>query len=378
MISAGAGFAPATGGMTTYYEGLLRWLPAAPGVTGVTAFLPPGITHVRIADDNGLRLVCCEGLQARRASRVAYEHLRFPRVVANERPDVLLSTHNVRPLRWRGRSVVVLQSMQHFFLPARIGASRRAYLRAAVPRSLRSADRVIAVSEAARRDAIDLFGLDPQKVIAVHHGCSPWATAAADRFARDGVPTAPPPLDGTRPYVAMVSALYRLKNHERVIRAFAQVVRELRVSHELVIAGREADITIGELRRIAQEEQIEERVRFLGPYPQPHLPALLANADAVVYPSLYETFGHPVLEAFAFGRPLLTGNIGGTAEIAAEAAVTVDPRSVPDIAAGLNRLLTDEELRARLVTAGKVRLATFSWQRCAAETAKVLQEAASE
>jgi glycosyltransferase involved in cell wall biosynthesis len=377
MISAGSGFAPAAGGMTTYYQGLLKWLPTVPGVGRVTAFMPATVDHLELVQDERLRVVRCRGLGRGRASRVAYEHLRFPDVVASHNPDVLLSAHNVRPLLWRGRSVVVLQSMQHFFIPARIGAGRRAYLRSAVPRSLRSADRVIAVSEAARRDAISLFGLDPKRVVAVYHGCSPWAIEAGQAFARYGLPAVPPPLDGRRPYVAMVSALYELKNHRRLIQAFARAVQMHSIEHELVIAGREADVSIRDLRSVAEREGIRERVRFLGPYPQDRLPALLANADALVYPSLYETFGHPVLEAFAFRRPLLTANTGGASEVAGDAAVKVDPRDVEDIASGLGRLLIDRELRTRLVRSGTDRLASFSWRTCAAKTGKVLRSAVS-
>lgn len=378
MISAGSGFAPAAGGMTAYYEGLLGWLPTAPGVSEVTAFVPPRIDHIKIVENDRLHLICCKDLGRGRVARVVYEHLRFPSVVAAERPNVLLSTHNVRPLRWRGPSVVVLQSMQHFFIPARIGAARRLYLKTAVPRSLRTANRVIAVSEAARRDAIRLFRLDPDRVLAVHHGCSRWATEASARFAREGTPPVPPPLDPVRPYVVMVSALYRLKNHRRMIQAFGRAVRELSVEHDLVVAGREADVTIAELQAVAQQAGIEDRVRFVGPYPQAHLPALLANADAVVYPSLYETFGHPVLEAFAFRRPLLTADVGGAAEVAGAGALKVDPKDVGAIAEGLRRLLVDCDLRSRLVRSGTERLAAFSWEACAAGTARALEAAASE
>jgi glycosyltransferase involved in cell wall biosynthesis len=375
MISAGSGFAPAAGGMTTYYEGLLAELPDADGIEAMTAFLPPHADHVDPVERNGLRLVRCRRLPRRRALRVAYEHFEFPRIVASEDVDVLLSTHNIKPLRWNGPSVVVLQSMQYFFLPDPIGIARRAYLRAALPRSLAGANRVIAVSEAARHDAIGLFGLDPSRVVAVHHGCSMWATEAAARFARAGRPPPPPPLDPGRPYVVMVSSLYRFKNHARLIEAFGAIASNDRPPHDLVIVGREADVTIAELQEVARRSGVADRVRFLGPYPAEHLPALLANASAIAYPSLYETFGHPVLEAYAFERPLLTSNVGGAAEVAGEGAVTVDPYDVESIAAGLADVLNDEMLRRRLIDAGRGRLADFSWAKCARRTAATLREA---
>ena len=375
MISAGSGFAPAAGGMTTYYEGLAGTLPAVGGIEEVLAFLPPGLEHARIPAHPRLRLVHCDGLPANRLGRVAYEHFRFPRRVAEAGANVLLCTHNVRPLRWRGPAVVVLQSMQYFFLHDRIGLARRAYLRAAVPRSLRAAERVIAVTGAARDDAIELFGLDPERVVAVHHGCSPWAIEAADRFSHDGPPPVPPPLDPKRPYVLNVSSLYGLKNHRRLIEAFAEAIRGTDRPHLLVIAGRDADVTAAELSGVATAAGIGDRVRLLGPYPQKHLPALLANADLVAYPSLYETFGHLILEAFAFGRPVLTASIGGASEVAADAAVKVDPMNVDSISAGLGALLTDRALRESLVAAGERRLREFSWEKSARGTARALREA---
>jgi glycosyltransferase involved in cell wall biosynthesis len=375
MISAGSGIEPAAGGMPTYYQGLTEGLVKLDEIEALVAFVPPASDALRLPGGDKVETVLCSGLRAGRPGRVAYEQLRLPVLARRQAVDVLLSTVNVRPFTWRGPSVVVLQSMQSFFLPDRIGLARRAYLKAFVPRSLRGADRVIAVSEAARRDAIELFGLDPRRVVAVHHGCSPWALEAGARFEREGRPPVPPPLEDGRPYVVMVSSLYGLKNHRRLIEAFAEATAGSAAPHELVIAGREADVTIAELREVAARAGAEDRVRLLGAYPQQHLPALIANADAVAYPSLYETFGHPVLEAFALRRPLLTANVGGAAEVAADAAITVDPTDVGAIAAGLSRLLGDAALREELVSAGSRRLRDFSWEGTARGTAAALRAA---
>jgi hypothetical protein len=181
MISAGSGFAPAAGGMTTYYRGLLGALPGISSVDEVVAFVPPWDTGLRVDEGLGRRVRECEGLPEGRLGRVAYEHFRLPKLVREEECDVLLSTHNVRPLGWRGPSVVVLQAIQYFFLPDPIGRVRKAYLRAVVPWSLRHADVVITVSEAQRQDTIRLFDLDPDSLVNVHHGASPWAVEAGSR-----------------------------------------------------------------------------------------------------------------------------------------------------------------------------------------------------
>lgn len=369
MISAGSGFHPTAGGMIRYYEGLLRALVDLPTVSSIVAFVPPWNDGLIVPDDPTVELVRCTGLPRNRAGRVLYEQTVLPAWAHHRRVDVLLSTCNIRPLMHRGPSVVVLQSMQSFFLPDRIGRLRRLYLKSMVPRSLASADMVISVTDAERQDAIELFDLDPERTVTVHHGASTWATIASRETDMNG----PLPSGVTKPYVLTVSRLYGLKNHRRLIEAFARVAHTTSIEHDLVIVGGDADVRAADLERAATRENIADRVRVLGATPQEHLPCLLANADAIAYVSLYETFGLPVLEACAFGRPLVTSNIGGTAEVAGDAARLVDPWSVESISRGLTDVLLDESLRQRLVVAGPRRASEFTWTKCARETVDALQ-----
>jgi glycosyltransferase involved in cell wall biosynthesis len=152
-------------------------------------------------------------------------------------------------------------------------------------------------------------------------------------------------------------------------------VRERGLPHKLVIVGGDADVTRAELVEIAERNGIADRVLLLGRVPQVDVPGLYAGAEAIAYVSLYETFGHPVLEAFATGRPLVTSTTGGTAEVAGGAAKLVDPRNLSDIADGLHDVLTDDALRTRLITDGRRRVRDFSWERCAQGTVDALAEA---
>lgn len=371
MVSAGGGFTPTAGGMIRYYEGLLSGLCKLSVIDSIVAFVPPWNDNLAVPQHSKITVVRCRGLVRQRPGRVIYEQTVLPLMAQRERVSVLLSTCNVRPFRWRGPSVVVLQSMQSFFLADRIGGLRRGYLARAVPRSLATADQVIAVSETQRADAIRLFDLDPDRIVAVHHGVPTWATDAV-RTIKDSHSHL---VADRTPYVLTVSRLYGLKNHHRLIEAFAKVIADTSIEHSLVIAGGEADVRQADLEQVAVAHGIGDRVRFLGPVPQNDLPGLLAGADAVAYVSLYETFGLPVLEAYAFGRPLVTSNVGGTAEVAGEAAQLVDPRSVDSIAQGLSTILLDHDLRQRLSLAGRERVKQFTWARCAEGTAKALETA---
>ncbi|MEA2298630.1 MAG: hypothetical protein QOF77_1566 [Solirubrobacteraceae bacterium] len=370
MISGGAGFGPTAGGLISYYDGLLGAFGREPTVTGVKAFVSPHNGSLAVPDHPKIATVACRGLPSIRSGRVLYEQTALALLSRREGIDVLLSTCNTKPFLRRAPTVIVLQSLQHFLLPrGQIRGLRAAYIEQVVPRALRDADVVIAVSETERVDAIRLFGLDPERVLTVHHGMSNWAREIMDE-TEPGPAFAPP---GGRPYVLIVSRLYALKNHARLIEAFAQLVGKGEIEHELLIAGGDADIKRRDLERLAAGLGVGDRVRCLGPVPQAEIPALFRGADAIAYPSLYETFGHPVLEAFAFGKPLLTSAHGATPEVAGGAAVLSDPTSVEAIADGLRTILLDDAVRARLARAGPRRARDFTWQRCAAGTLRALR-----
>ena len=369
-ISAGSGFGPASGGMVVYFDGLLAALAESPAVESIVAFVPPWHAELGIPRAPKIRPISCRGLSRNRFGRILYEQLVLPIGAARQRPDVLLSTCNVKPFLWRGASVVVVQSIQYLFFPELYGTLRHSYLQSLVPASIQQADAVIAVSEWERKEIVARFKVDPDRVFTVHHGISSLVRKSAHAKVDGGVKRE----DG-RPYVVMVSTLYRFKNHVRLIEAFAQVAQDYQIPHELVIAGGEADVTYSELQRVARMCGISNRVRFLGPVHHSEVPRLVAGADVVAYPSLMETFGHPIVEALALGRSVLTSNCGAMAEIAADAARLVDPKDSGDMAAGLAEVILDARLRERLARDGPRRAAEFTWERCAEGTVRALRYA---
>ncbi len=366
LISAGEGLGPGAGGMIVYFQGLLAALCARDDVSGLVTFVRPRSEGLGIPTHAKITVIRCRALPRNRGGRVLYEQTALPALVARSNVDVLLSTHNTRPLLRRAPTVVVLQSLQYLFYPGAFGTLRRAYLRGVVPRSVRGADAVIAVSEWERRELIRLFDVDAAKIFTVYHGVSETVRRGPDSGSK---------VQRKRPYVVMVSSLYEFKNHDRLIRAFAQFVTSHGAPHELVLAGGDADVTAAALARVAAEEGIGDRVHFLGPVAHDAVPALLAGADAIAYPSLFETFGLPVLEALALGQPLVTSNVTAIPEVAGDAAVLVDPHDVDSIADGLAAALLDERLRARLREAGPRRVAEFTWARCAEGTMRALRHA---
>jgi glycosyltransferase involved in cell wall biosynthesis len=371
VIAAGSGLEEGQGGASGYIEGLVPAMLEDERVDELVAYVADWYEPARAWDHPKLRVELCRVPRAR-PGRVAFEQALLPRRAVRDGIDVLFSSGNYRPLAYGRASVLALHAVQHFLLNDKIGRARSAYLRFAVPRSARSADVVVAVTETLRRDAIRLFELDPAQIVSVPMGPSPWVLELLDSAGAEVEPYRTP---DDSPYVLSISRLYALKNHRRLIEAFASLVHEQRLPHSLVIVGGDADVTRAELRQIAAGAGVGDRVLFLGRVPQATVPGLYRGAEAIAYVSLYETFGHPVLEAFATATPLITSTTGATAEVAGGAARLVDPREVSDIAHGLLDVLSDASLQARLAAAGRRRVRDFSWQKCATGTVNAMQAA---
>ena len=365
VVVAGSALEEGSGGGPGYFHALIPRLRDDPRVAHLTVFVPEWYEEASPWEGEKATLVRCRVARSR-PLRVGYEQIVLPMRARAAGLDCLISPSNYRPLLYRRPNVLVLHAIQHFLLGDDIGRFRSAYLRFAVPRSIRSASRTVTVTETLRRDAIELFDLDPETIVAVHMGAQPWVARLIE--SGQDFEAEPYRLEGDHPYVLSISRLYALKNHARLIRAYAKLCRERDVPHRLLIVGGEADLTIADLEAVAREAGVADRVTFLGRVPQEMVDGLYAGASAIAYVSLYETFGHPVLEAFTTKTPLLTSKQGATAEVAGGAARLADAEDEDDIAAGLADVLFDEDLRARLITDGLERVHDFSWDSCAQGT----------
>ena len=230
----------------------------------------------------------------------------------------------------------------------------------------RHAARVIAVSDSTGRDLGTRAGIGAGRVTVVHEARG------------HALPTPDDPdavlrrYDVGRPYVLAVGTLEPRKNHVRLVHAFEGLDRH---APELVLVGARGWRS-RHIAKAIEASPARERIRVLGPVPAADLAALYARATVFAYPSLYEGFGLPVLEAMAAGVPVLTSDRSSLPEVAGDAAVLVDPGSIESIRAGLARLLAEPGLRERLGAAGAARERTFTWERTARETLEAYHEAA--
>ncbi|MCD6364472.1 MAG: glycosyltransferase family 4 protein [Planctomycetes bacterium] len=277
--------------------------------------------------------------------------------------DVYHSLHHLMPPTAGRPRILTVHDLRRYRLPELYPASKTGPFE----RAVRSADRLIAVSNSTRRDLIELLGIDGETIDVVYHGTphgfSPRSrqanhetiAALSKRFGR--------PIGG---YAIVLGSPDRRKNLAATIRAFNRASRELGKDFCLLVVGNLAGDE--DLQRTLVGSRAGERIFITGPVEDSEYRRLLGAARMMLFLSLYEGFGLPLLEAMACGVPLIASNVSSVPEIVGEAGLLVDPTDETQIARKIAELADNEELRSRLVTTGLLRASQFTWQRTAADT----------
>lgn len=348
-------------GVHQYVRHLLLHLPAAG--CRVTAFVGP------TGDGDGAGYTVCRSRWPTQQPgvRVVWEQGVQPWALHRRGVDLAHGPVFVGPLAARCPFVVTIHDLSFLRFPHLFRPLNRLYLTVFARASVRRARRVIAVSADAADETTRLLGVDRGKVDVVYHGVDPEfrprPQSEVEAFrARRGLPPR---------FILSVGTLEPRKNLLRLVEAFA-LLREPGL--KLVLVGGRGWHEAALFARV-QELHLNDDVIFPGYVPGDELPLWYSAATAVAYPSLYEGFGMPVLEALAAGAAVLTSERSGLPEAAGEGALLVDPCDVQAIADGLRRLLQDHQLRAGLRERGLAHAVRFTWSKTAAATVAVYHRA---
>ncbi|MBU1291913.1 glycosyltransferase family 4 protein [Patescibacteria group bacterium] len=288
-----------------------------------------------------------------------WTQIRLSAEMVFNRPDVLFIPVHVLPLVHPKNSVVTIHGLEYEYYPEMYLQKHRRYLRWSTKYALKNAHKIIAVSENTKKDLVELYGGDPDKIYVIHHGVD------IKRFniGRDSTS------ESTKPYILYLGRLETKKNVQGLVRAFELLKKRHQVPHQLILVGaqgygydkikleiRNSKFEISELGYVSEEKKWQ----------------LLKNADMFIFPSFYEGFGIPILEAQSVGCPVITSNVSSMPEVAGQGAVLVESRNAEEICQRMYQIIEDQDFKKRLISQGYENVKKFSWQKCAQETLSVL------
>jgi glycosyltransferase involved in cell wall biosynthesis len=369
LLQMSAGYRSA--GIASYILQLLRALPAAAPDLELHAY-----THENGARDelDGIHLHWTRLRTQAPATRILWEQLAFPLELARTHFDLCHSMAFVSPLLNYSPSIVTVYDLSFVLYPSYFRPFNRIYLTWGTRISTSRARRVIAISESTKGDLARLFDLPPGKIDVIPPGVEP-------RFFPNG--------DGTsverfrlsknlpEHFVLFVGTREPRKNIPTLISAFVRAKSRLHFPHRLVIVGGQGwkDEAISQA---IQEGVASQDVILPGFAPAQELPSWYRAADAFVYPSQYEGFGMPLLEAMASGTPVITGSKSSLPEAVGDAALLVDPNDQVALEEAIVRMIADRGLREELIAKGRDRARRFTWARAAQSTVDVYRRSMRE
>ena len=310
------------------------------------------------------------GLSGSRTPRLVWMQTGAPRLLRRVGADVVHFTNGMVPLACPVPAVVTIHDMSLTLYPE-CHPHRRVWLnRPMVDIAARRATAIVTVSESAKHDIVRLYGVDPDRVHVVYEAAAPQFQPIRDRSAIDAVRRR---YGLGERYILYVGTIEPRKNLPTLLEAFAHARRTNGLRHQLVFAGPYGWLS-RDLEELIARLGVRDAITLTGYMPFADLPTLYSGAEMFVFPSIYEGFGLPVVEAMACGTPVITGRAAALVEVAGGAAEHVDPTDVRALSAALTRLAVSRDRREELSALGVRRAQSFSWARAASETLAVYRQ----
>ena len=354
-----------SGGISRYIYHLLAQLRTLDTDDRFSVFVGRRPVDTALAPTPRFRF-CPAGLPTTRpVVRILWEQVLQPAALRREGVDLLHSLAFAQPVVWRGPAVVSFMDLSFLRFPRAFNRGNRLYLTTMARAAVRRADHLLAISEHTRQDLIRLLGARPERVTVTYCGVDPTFRPLPDAEVRAYRARRELP----ERFLLYLGTLEPRKNVPRLLEAYARL-RRLGPLPPLVLAGARG-WGHGAIDARLEALGLADSVRFLGYVPTAELPLCYNAASVFVYPSLYEGFGLPPLEALACGTPVVASNASSLPEALGDAALLVDPRDPGALADALDAALGDAALRDRLQAAGPTQAQRFSWRQMAEQTLAV-------
>lgn len=322
----------------------------------------------------------------------AFSHLLTSGAIEKEKLDVFHSPAYTLPLAYHGKSIVTVHDLAIYknpkWFPGKFLLGQSFSTKTLVPKSLKKADKIIAVSENTKKDITEIFKIDPGKVEVIYEGVE-FRNLPKKSETTCGVESEVCFEDlkikyGLKNnYVLFLGTIEPRKNIVALIRAFCDLIsrdKNLEKKYQLILAGAKGwkyEKVFKEMGECLKNLGDKGEVKYIGYVPGREKFSLMRGAACFVFPSFYEGFGLPVLEALSLGVPTITSDRASLPEIAGQAAILVDPGKVSEISGALGKILVDKNLREELGKRGTEQARKFSWKKCAEETLRVYKNIAA-
>lgn len=291
-----------------------------------------------------------------------YSHIIAADIIRRAKLDVCLFPANVIPLGYFGKSAVTIHDLAvykhpEFFPDKLINFDRQVV----VPNSLKKAEKIIAVSNNTKNDILSLFNLSEKKLAMIYEGAPQ---------VKDAIATV-----NARPYFLYLGTIEPRKNIVTLIKSFTNFVQQERWRGELVLAGKNGWKNNDVFELMAKSNKLLGRkaIKYLDYVAEHDKPALYAKASAFIYPSFYEGFGLPVLEAMAYGVPVIASNNSSLPEVVGEAGILIDPHNVKSLVSAMKSLTASDRFSLELAAKGRKKSQEFTWEAAARQTLKALR-----
>lgn len=302
--------------------------------------------------------------------RLFWEQISLPRFLKKNRIDVLHSPGFVMPIMSKAKNVLTMADMTFFTHPEAHTLAKRAYFWMFMPISIKKADKIISISENTKKDILDHVKVDKKKIRTVHLAADRSFKELNKDKCRKEIKER---YDVGSPFILFIGMIEPRKNLERLITAFSELKKKENMQHKLVIVGKKG-WKFDSIFKTIKKERLEQEIIFTGYVPDEDLAKFYNAADFFVYPSLYEGFGLPVLEAMACGCPVITSNVSSMPEVAGDAGLLINPESVKDIADAIKKVINDKELQKKMRKQGIKQSSRFSWKKTAEKTLRIYEE----
>lgn len=292
-----------------------------------------------------------------------WENFYLPIKLKTIKYDIFHIPHYNVPLLWQDKFIITIHDLIPFIYPETYPLKFRMYVQFRIKKAIKKASKIIAISETTKNDLIQILKVHEDKIAVIYPGCNILNI-------KNETPKQYEKYDIKCRYILSVGTIEPRKNHIRLIKAFELLKKEYKEEIKLVIVGQKGWL----YQNIMKEIETNKDIIYLGYLTKEELLIFYQKASVFIYPSLYEGFGLPLLEAMKCGVPIISSHLDVIKEVVDDAAILINPEKIEEIKEAMYKILTCQNIKDKLVAKGLERVKKFSWKKTAQETLKVYNE----